>query len=138
KKTVGVITPDRNLARRIAAELARFDVYVDDAAGAPLFHAPVGRLARQILNLAVSRCGAVDLVALLRSRWALFGMARADLVAVTDMIELGLLRGQRVAPGLNGLRAALAAHVESPPKGAARRLDAADAASVSALLDRVE
>lgn len=138
KKTVGIITPDRNLARRIAAELARFDVYVDDAAGAPLFHAPVGRLARQILNLAVSRCGAVDLVALLRSRWALFGMTRTDLVAVTDMIELGLLRGQRVAPGLNGLRAALAAHVEAPPKGAVRRLDATDAASVSALLDRVE
>jgi ATP-dependent helicase/nuclease subunit B len=138
KKTVGIITPDRNLARRIAAELARYDIYVDDAAGAPLFHAPVGRLARQILNLAVSRCAAVDLIALLRSRWAMFGYSRSELGALTDAIELGLLRGQRIAPGLVGLRAALAAHVAEPPKHAARRLSADDGGAISALLDRVE
>src|SRR5690606_22460532 len=33
EKSVGIVTPDRNLARRIAAELARFEIFVDDAAG---------------------------------------------------------------------------------------------------------
>ncbi|MEO8686215.1 MAG: double-strand break repair protein AddB, partial [Devosia sp.] len=47
-RSVGIVTPDRNLARRIAAELKRFGVHVDDAAGAPLFQSAAGRLARQI------------------------------------------------------------------------------------------
>jgi ATP-dependent helicase/nuclease subunit B len=33
KKSVGIVTPDRNLARRITAELKRFAIEVDDAAG---------------------------------------------------------------------------------------------------------
>ncbi|MFN3401470.1 MAG: hypothetical protein ACK4Z4_14125, partial [Ferrovibrio sp.] len=45
-KTVGIVTPDRNLARRIAAELKRFDILVDDAAGTPLFQSAAGRLLR--------------------------------------------------------------------------------------------
>src|SRR5690606_15739632 len=31
-ESVGIVTPDRNLARRIAAELRRFAIFVDDAA----------------------------------------------------------------------------------------------------------
>ena len=37
RPTVGIVTPDRNLARRIAAELMRFGIEVDDSAGTPLF-----------------------------------------------------------------------------------------------------
>src|SRR5690606_20257502 len=120
-KTVGIITPDRNLARRIAAELARFDITVDDAAGAPLFQSGIGLLARQILTLAVKYCGAVDLVALLRNWARLFGRSRGEITAVTDNIELALLRGQRVAPGFEGVIAELDAHLVDPPRSAARR-----------------
>ena len=81
KRSVGIITPDRNLARRIAAEMARFDVFVDDAAGAPLFQSTIGRLARQILALATNQYAAVDLVALLRNRASLFGRDRAEIGA---------------------------------------------------------
>lgn len=137
KKTVGIITPDRNLARRIAAELARFDVAVDDAAGAPLFQSSIGRLARQILTLAVNSCAAVDLVALLRNRASLFGRSRAEIAALTDDIELALLRGQRPAPGLDGLRAALDAHIADPPR-AARRLQEADQPKIAAFLADIE
>ncbi|KQN78108.1 double-strand break repair protein AddB [Devosia sp. Leaf64] len=137
KKTVGIITPDRNLARRIAAELARFDVYVDDAAGAPLFQSTVGRLARQILTLAVNRCAAVDLVALLRNRASLFGRSRKEVAQLADDIELALLRGQRPAPGLDGLRKTLADHLVEPPKSAARKLNAEKAEAITALLDDI-
>lgn len=137
KQTVGIITPDRNLARRIAAELQRFDVAVDDAAGAPLFQSTVGRLARQILTLAVNRCAAVDLVALLRNRASLFGRSRNEISALTDDIELALLRGQRPAPGFEGLRAALDAHIAEPPR-TRRRLTEADRPKILALLDTIE
>lgn len=138
KRTVGIITPDRNLARRIAAELARFGIVVDDAAGAPLFQSSIGRLARQILTLAVNRCGAVDLVALLRNRASLFGRTRGEISNLADDIELALLRGQRPAPGLDGLRAALAAHIIEPPKAAARKLGERHAAPILALFDAIE
>jgi ATP-dependent helicase/nuclease subunit B len=133
-KTVGIITPDRNLARRIAAELMRFDITVDDAAGAPLFQSGIGRLARQILTLAVNRCDAVDLIALLRNRASLFGRSRAEVTTVTDNIELALLRGQRVAPGFEGVIAALEAHLVDPPRSAARRLKAEDGEAVRTLV----
>ena len=137
KQTVGIITPDRNLARRIAAELGRFGVMVDDAAGAPLFQSTIGRLVRQILTLAVSQCAPVDLISLLRNRASLFGRSRGEISNLADDIELGLLRGQRPIPGLDGLRAALAKHIIEPPKGAARRLNESHAPAILGLLDDI-
>jgi ATP-dependent helicase/nuclease subunit B len=137
-RTVGIITPDRTLARRIAAELARFDIVVDDAAGAPLFQSPVGRLARQCLGVATSGLGPIDLMGLLRNRAVTLGRARAELAAIGDDIDLGLLRGQRPMPGIDGLRAVLTANIDKDTKYPARRLDASRGAAVSALLDDLE
>jgi len=137
-KSVGIVTPDRNLARRIAAELRRFDIVVDDAAGAPLFQSAAGRLLRQILMAATSNCAPVDLMGLLRNRAALFGLTRRDIGRLADNIELGLLRGQRPNPGLAGLRALLKANVSEATKHVARRLREADAEAIEALFTRIE
>ena len=138
RKTVGIVTPDRNLARRIAAELARWDVRVDDAAGAPLYQSAAGRLVREILALATNGCAAVDLMALLRNRAALFGRSRGEIARVADMIELGLLRGQRSSPGLDGIRTLLAANLDGTTAFPALRLDPRAGADISGLLDMVE
>ena len=138
QKTVGIVTPDRNLARRIAAELRRFGVAVDDAAGAPLFQSAAGRLLRQILALASNGCAAVDLMALLRNRATRFGQSRAAIASLADAIELGLLRGQRANPGLAGLRELLAANIDKTTTHPARRLTEADRAPILALFDQIE
>jgi ATP-dependent helicase/nuclease subunit B len=138
KRTVGIVTPDRNLARRIAAELKRFDILVDDAAGTPLFQSAAGRLLRQILTLATGNCAPIDLVALLRNRAVLFGLRRADVAALADDIELGLLRGQRPNPGLAGLRALLHANVGKATEHVARRLYPNQAEAIEALFVRME
>src|SRR5262249_11791765 len=39
-KTAALVTPDRALARRVAAELRRFGIEIDDSAGLPLAHTP--------------------------------------------------------------------------------------------------
>lgn len=133
-QSVGIVTPDRNLARRIAAELARFDILVDDAAGVPLFHSPAGRLARQVLGLAVRDWRPVDLMALLRNRGCHLHRSRAEITGLADDIELRLLRGQRPGPGLGGLRAALAARLaEDGPQR--RRLDAGRGLAIAAVFD---
>ena len=137
-ESVGIITPDRNLARRIAAELGRFGVQVDDAAGVPLFQSAAGRLARQILALAVNGCGAVDLMALLRNSSALFGLDRDAIRALADTIELGLLRGQRANPGLDGLQALLDANIAEATPYPVRRLRESDRAGIEDLFARIE
>lgn len=138
RRTVGIVTPDQNLARRIAAELARFGISVDDAAGQPLFQSPAGRLVRQILALAVNRCAPVDLMALLNNRAAAFGMTRADVTRIAHRIEMGLLRGQRPNPGIAGLRTLLDANISEATAHPALRLREADRAEIEGLLTRIE
>jgi len=138
RQSVGIVTPDRNLARRIAAELKRYEVEVDDAAGTPLFQSTAGRLLRQILALVESQCAAVDLIALLRNRAALFGLSHAEIGQLTDDIELGLLRGQRPGRGLAGMRALLKANVEGVTTHPARRLEAEAGLAIEAFFDRIE
>ena len=134
-RTVGIISPDQNLTRRISAELRRFGIEVDDPAGTPLFQSPAGRLARLILAVAVNGFGAVDVMALLRNRSATFGLVRADVARLADRIELCLLRGQRLRPGIAGLRLALAQNAEAQ-RGP--RLGPADREAAADLLDRLE
>jgi ATP-dependent helicase/nuclease subunit B len=137
-ETVGIVTPDRNLARRIAAELKRFEIVVDDAAGVPLFQSPAGRLVRQILALGVNGCAAVDLMALLRNRAVRFGLERVAIARLADDIELGLLRGQRPNPGIEGLRQLLGANLDRTNKYPARRLSPSEGEAIAAFLGRVE
>jgi ATP-dependent helicase/nuclease subunit B len=106
-RTVGIVTPDQTLARRIAAELERFGIVVDDSAGTPLFLSPAGRLARIILALHQNDYGPVELIALLRNRATALGLERETVRRLADRIELCLLRGRRLKPGLAGLREAL-------------------------------
>ncbi|MDB5623124.1 MAG: addB [Devosia sp.] len=137
-KTVGIVTPDRNLARRIAAELGRWDIRVDDAAGAPLYQSAAGRLVREILALVGGGCAALDLMALLRNRAALFGRPRAEIARLADLLELGLLRGQRSSPGLAGIRSLLAANLDGTTAHPALRLNPENGAALADLLDWVE
>jgi ATP-dependent helicase/nuclease subunit B len=137
-KTVGIVTPDRNLARRIAAELKRFDIFVDDAAGAPLFQSGAGRLLRQILALAVNGCTPVDLMSLLRNRAALFGMERLEIARLADSIELGLLRGQRLNPGLTSVRKLLESNLDGTTEYPSQRLRPHEGEAIAALLDKIE
>ncbi len=137
-RTVGIVTPDRNLARRIAAELKRFEIHVDDAAGAPLFHAPAGRLARQVLSLVVNKIAPVDLVALLRNRAVNLGGERAALIDIANRLDLRLLRGQRPGPGFSGLRDLLALRSMDDKKSRRKPLSDDDAAQISALFGQLE
>ncbi|MGE4372561.1 MAG: double-strand break repair protein AddB [Xanthobacter sp.] len=104
---VALVTPDRDLARRVAAEMARFGVKVDDSSGTPLAETEAGRLARLITQVAAERCAPVPLFALLSMPRATLGLephAKADALAA---LELVALRGPRPRSGMGGLKAAL-------------------------------
>ncbi len=137
-QTVGIVSADQTLSRRIAEELRRFDIEVDDAAGTPLFQSAAGRLARLALNAAVTQFAPLDLMALLQARAVCLGGERAEVARTSGLIDLGLLRGQRPAVGLSGLRVALASTVEGRTKRPARKLSVSDGEAIAGLLDRLD
>ena len=80
----------------------------------------------------------LDLMALLQARAVCLGGERADVARTSGLIDLGLLRGQRPAVGLSGLRVALASNVDGRTKRPARKLSASDGEAIAGLLDRLD
>src|SRR5690606_14204124 len=104
RRTVGIVSRDQTLARRIAAELQRHGIEVDDPAGTPLFQSSAGRLVRQALAVAINKYAAIDTVALLRNGAVTIGLDRSEVRRQASRLDLKL-RGQRPRQGLAGLLA---------------------------------
>ncbi len=140
-RTAAFVTPDRALAGRVAAELARWGLAVEDSAGVSLAETPCGRLARLAADAAALDFAAARVLALLAHPLATLGWPRAQVERAASVLEIGVLRGPAPAQGLTGLREALAARradaVRRKPRPE-RRLSEADWDLAGALLDRLE
>jgi ATP-dependent helicase/nuclease subunit B len=109
-KTAALVTPDRGLARRVAAELTRWHIEIDDSAGLPLAKTPPGVLLRLLLDVAVEELAPVPLLAALKHPLAAGGEAPESFRARARALEMAALRGPRPAAGVAGLRAVLSPH----------------------------
>lgn len=106
ERTAALVTPDRKLARRVAMELRRWNVEVNDSGGEPLRNtAPVAFL-RLVAEMVAEKFAPVPLLACLKHPLAAAGSDPASFRAELRAFEKALLRGPRPAPGLAGLRAA--------------------------------
>ena len=131
ERTAALVTPDRVLARRVAAELLRWDIAVDDSGGRPLADTPPAAFLRLIGRMAAERFAPVSLLSVLKHPLAAAGCSPAAFRADVRKLERHILRGLQPAPGIDGLRRAL--ETKSPEAGdTARRvagvLDALEAA----------
>ncbi len=97
-KTAALVTPDRNLARRVGVELVRFGVNVDDSAGQPLANTPVGMFVRQVVRICFDIAGKTDLAGLLKSALFRAGQSKNNARELGEAIELLALRGSVGAP----------------------------------------
>ncbi|MFC5756503.1 double-strand break repair protein AddB [Rhizobium sp. GCM10022189] len=88
-----LITPDRNLARRVMAELSRFGILADDSAGTPLSATAQGTLLQLLLEATLRPGDPVAIVSLLKHPLAQFGLERSFLTAAVEALELLALRG---------------------------------------------
>ncbi|MBB4170335.1 ATP-dependent helicase/nuclease subunit B [Rhizobium sp. BK538] len=88
-----LITPDRNLARRVTTELSRFGIIADDSAGTPLSATPQGTLLQLLLEATLRPGDPVAIVGLLKHPLAHFGLERSALVEAVTALELLALRG---------------------------------------------
>jgi ATP-dependent helicase/nuclease subunit B len=106
-RTAALVTPDRKLARRVAAELARWDITIDDSAGQPLARTEPGAFLAGLARAAAEQFTPVPLLALLKHPLAAGGGPRADFLHHTRELEKLVLRGLRPSPGVAGIAAAL-------------------------------
>jgi len=107
-KTAALVTPDRNLARRVAAELRRWNIEIDDTAGRPLSNTPPGTFLCLLAEAADEHFAPVPLLALLKHPLASGGENTADFRRNVRALDR-LLRGPRPDVGLGGIKHAIKA-----------------------------
>jgi ATP-dependent helicase/nuclease subunit B len=105
-RTAALVTPDRGLARRVAAHLARYGVAIDDSAGVALRVTPPGTFMLALAEAAAQGFAPVPLLGLLKHPL----VAGGDRLPWLDKVRRldRALRGVRPAPGLD---TGIAAHV---------------------------
>lgn len=89
---VALVTPDRNLTRRVTAALDRWGIRPDDSAGRPLALSAPGRLMRQVAALFGQKLTGDALLALLKHPLAFSGPGRGPHLILTREYELHLRR----------------------------------------------
>lgn len=110
-RTAALITSDRPLARRVAIELGRFGIRIDDSAGQPLDQTAPGSFLLLATKLLAEKVRPVALLSLLKHPLAQMNLDGDMLRRRARMLERICLRGPAIIGGfrhlldeLNGLR----------------------------------
>ena len=143
-RTAALITPDRQLARRVAGGLRRWGIVIDDSAGTPLFNTPPGVYLRLTARMVAEQFAPVPLLSALKHPLMCAGQDPGIFRKRVRQLEKNLLRGPRPGGGLKGIRAALMAAIEEkgPETGPLQALEewwsgvAAHLAPMETLLNR--
>ena len=106
-RTGCLITPERQLARRVKAELQRWNIAIDDSAGEPLIRMGGGSLVNLLMEAQLDSFSAESLAALLHHPLATFGAAADEARAHASLIDMALLRAGTGAPGIGALSHAM-------------------------------
>lgn len=141
-RSTALVTGDRELARRVSAELRRFGIEADDSAGTPLARTPPATLFAAMIRAAYRPGDPVVLIELLDHPLLRLGMARDRARAAAEAVELVALRGGAGRPDLATLDALFTTRLSSLRSGSRQpnwleRVDAGRIADAHALLDRL-
>ncbi|NJC09347.1 double-strand break repair protein AddB [Polymorphobacter fuscus] len=105
-----LVTPDRQLARRVAAHCRRWGLDIDDSAGTPLRLTPPGTLALALVEAMAQGFAPVALLAVLKHPLVAAGDDRGAWLAQVRRLDR-TLRGVRPPPGLEMVGEAVDAFV---------------------------
>ncbi|MEA2862335.1 MAG: ATP-dependent helicase/nuclease subunit, partial [Bradyrhizobium sp.] len=103
-KSVALVTPDRALARRVAAALGRWNLAFDDSGGDALMETSAGIFARLAAEAASGGLEPPTLLALIKHPLCRMGGTPGAFKGATETLELALLRGTRPQAGSAGLK----------------------------------
>lgn len=99
ERRVALVTPDRGLAARVVAHLARWNIGADDTGGQPLSQTVAGRFLLLLAEVAAEKAPPVPLIALLGHPLVRAGEGRPRWLEQVRTLDL-LLRGPRPDAGL--------------------------------------
>ncbi|MFM8819805.1 MAG: double-strand break repair protein AddB, partial [Phenylobacterium sp.] len=120
-RTAALVTPDQDLARRVAARLARWGVVADASAGEPLARFPCAVLAETAAQALADPARPATLLTLLKHPRVRLGRTGDALGAARDALEVQALRRSR-PEDLAQLRT-FAASAKAPSPDALRLID---------------
>ncbi|TQV76192.1 double-strand break repair protein AddB [Denitrobaculum tricleocarpae] len=106
-RRAALVTPDRALARRVATELGRWGLTVDDSAGQPLATSLAGSFLRLTAEMIAGKLEPLATLAALKHPMASGGLSRERYLDRLRQMEKLVWRGVRPAPGFSGLLASL-------------------------------
>lgn len=102
-RTAALVTPDRDLAERVTAELRRWDIAIIDTAGQPLDKSEAGAFALLTSEIIAQDWDAQTLLALLHHPFFRFAMSDTDRGRAVATLDLGVLRGRAPVRGIDAL-----------------------------------
>ncbi|MCI5044797.1 MAG: double-strand break repair protein AddB [Aquisalinus sp.] len=99
-----LVTPDRELARRVSLILERWNIAVDDSAGVPFANTPCGNFLRLVIAWLIDPSHPVSLLSVLKHPLCAAGFSKSEWPMLVSELDLRL-RGLRPGAGFDGLRA---------------------------------
>ena len=115
-KTAALVTPDRVLARRVAARLKDFGLAIDDSAGEPIAHTVPGAFLDLVIDAADEDFAPPELMALLKHPLTRLGRQAGEIRDTARAIERGAFRDIYIGQGLSGITQALEAAQTEPKR----------------------
>ncbi len=119
-RTAALVSPDRQLARRVSVRLEAWGLRVDDSAGQSFAKFPLGAFLDLIVEAAATRFQPIALAALLKHPLCRLGLALGDFSRAARALELAVFRAPYFGQGLDGIAAALE-RAEAETKSGTRR-----------------
>jgi len=125
-KTAALVTPDRTLARRVTAELARWKINIDDSAGYPLTKTPPGTFMRQCARVVADGIVPVELLGLLKHPYAAGGMNPSEFRKLVRRLEVTLRLSLSPGLGYAALRTTVQRADQEKVRGIEQLIDGLD------------
>lgn len=104
EKVIALVTPDRQLAQRVRAVCARWDIVVDDSAGRKLLDDRLGKLIIQLMEAVRREFNAVAFLSLLKNTLSAFGYETHKYREIVTVMESRILRRGHVILSYASLR----------------------------------
>lgn len=106
-QTAALVSPDRLLARRVAARLEAWGIKVDDSAGRPFAKTVPGTFLNLVIDAAVADFPPAAVMALLKHPLCRVGLDPFVVRRTARAIEIAAFRAPYLGRGLDGIAAAL-------------------------------
>ena len=108
-QSVALVTPDRNLAERVAVLLGRWGIAANDSAGTSLAEQPVGSFLAGLMAAAAPKADAVAWLSLLKHPYAACGLAPSECRSKARHVELTVWRTEKpeISPWLDELKTSM-------------------------------